>query len=85
MQKHSKIYLAGNKGLVGSAIERRLAFGDYENVVTSDIADFDLTDPKATDVLPLSLGISKTLNGRVFRCSIPSCHEGTTRSAATKK
>ena len=49
MQKDSKIFLAGNKGLVGSAIARRLESGGYENVVTSDIADFDLTDPKATD------------------------------------
>ncbi len=49
MNKGSKIYLAGNKGLVGSAIERRLGAGAYTNVVTSDIADFDLTDPKATD------------------------------------
>jgi nucleoside-diphosphate-sugar epimerase len=85
MQKYSKIYLAGNKGLVGSAIARRLEAGGYENVATSDIADFDLTDPKATDALPLSLGISKTLNGRVFRCSIPSCYECTTRSAATNE
>lgn len=49
MNKNSKIYLAGNKGLVGSAIERRLASDDYINVVTSDIGDFNLTDPKATD------------------------------------
>ena len=49
MNKHAKIYLAGNKGLVGSAIERRLAAGDYTNVVTSDIGDFNLTDQKATD------------------------------------
>ena len=49
MNKDSKIYLAGNKGLVGGAIERRLRSGNYTNVVASDICDFDLTDPKATD------------------------------------
>lgn len=45
----SKIYVAGNRGLVGSAIERRLRRGGFGNLVTSDIADFDLTDPRATD------------------------------------
>jgi len=49
MKKDSKIYLAGNKGLVGGAIERRLRNGNYTNVVASDLGDFDLTDPKAAD------------------------------------
>jgi GDP-L-fucose synthase len=49
MDEHSKIYVAGNRGLVGSAIERRLKAGSYPNVITSDILDFDLTDARATD------------------------------------
>ena len=49
MKKDSKIYVAGNKGLVGSAIQRRLEQGGYTNLVTSDIGDFDLTDPRAAD------------------------------------
>lgn len=48
MEKNSRIYVAGNRGLVGSAIERRLR-RDYDTVITSDIADFDLTDARATD------------------------------------
>ena len=48
MEKNSRIYIAGNRGLVGSAIERRLR-REHDNVVTSDIADFDLTDAGATD------------------------------------
>jgi GDP-L-fucose synthase len=48
MEKNSRIYVAGNRGLVGSAIERRLR-REYDNVITSDIADFDLTDAHATD------------------------------------
>jgi GDP-L-fucose synthase len=48
MEKNSRIYIAGNRGLVGSAIERRLR-REHDNVVTSDIADFDLTDARATD------------------------------------
>jgi len=49
MKQDSKIYIAGNRGLVGSAIQRRLERGGFSNLVTSDIADFDLTDPRATD------------------------------------
>jgi GDP-L-fucose synthase len=49
MKPTSKIYVAGNRGLVGSAIERRLRAGGCTNLVTSDLGDFDLTDPRATD------------------------------------
>ncbi|MCU0664880.1 MAG: GDP-L-fucose synthase [Myxococcota bacterium] len=48
MEQNAKIYVAGHRGLVGSAIERRVR-RDYPNIVTSDVADFDLTDPRATD------------------------------------
>jgi GDP-L-fucose synthase len=49
MKPDSRIYVAGNRGLVGSAIERRLHSGGFSNLVVSDVADFDLTDPRATD------------------------------------
>ena len=49
MEKGSKIYIAGNKGLVGSAVQRRLERNGYYNLVTSDIKECDLTDPNATD------------------------------------
>jgi GDP-L-fucose synthase len=48
MERNSRIYIAGNSGLVGSAIERRLR-REHDTVITSDIADFDLTDAGATD------------------------------------
>jgi GDP-L-fucose synthase len=48
MKKDSKIYVAGHRGLVGSAIERRLK-KEYDNLVGSDVTDFDLTDPRAAD------------------------------------
>jgi len=48
MQKDTRIYIAGNRGLVGSAVERRLRAGGYTNLVCSDREDFDLTDPRAT-------------------------------------
>ena len=48
MEKNARIYVAGNRGLVGSAIERRLR-REHDTVITSDIADFDLTDAHATN------------------------------------
>jgi len=46
---NSKIHVAGAKGLVGSAICRRLGAGGFSNVIATDIGDFDLTDPRAVD------------------------------------
>jgi GDP-L-fucose synthase len=42
MEKEAKIYVAGYKGLVGSAIERKLQERGYSNLLLSDIDDFDL-------------------------------------------
>ena len=38
----SKIYVAGHKGMVGSAIVRRLAQGGYTNIITRTHAELDL-------------------------------------------
>ena len=43
-----RIYLAGHAGLVGSAILRALHEAGYENLVTRDLAQLDLTDQHAT-------------------------------------
>lgn len=43
MNKDSKIYLAGHRGLVGSAILRRLQFEGYENLVLRTSRELDLT------------------------------------------
>ncbi len=48
MQKDARVYVAGHRGLVGSAIERRLHTGGFTNVVVSGRDAFDLTDPRAT-------------------------------------
>lgn len=42
MDKEAKIYVAGYKGLVGSAILRNLEAGGYTNIIKSDKDDFDL-------------------------------------------
>lgn len=47
MEKTSKIYVAGHRGLVGSAIMRRLKAGGYDNVITRTHAELDLTNQAA--------------------------------------
>lgn len=41
--KNSKIYLAGHKGMVGSAIKRELENNGYQNLVCRDLSELDLT------------------------------------------
>ena len=48
MQKTDKIYVAGHRGLVGSAIVRGLQVRGYSNIVTRTHAQLDLTDRQAT-------------------------------------
>ncbi|MBW1947051.1 MAG: NAD-dependent epimerase/dehydratase family protein, partial [Deltaproteobacteria bacterium] len=47
MEKTSKVYVAGHRGLVGSAIVRRLKALGYENIITRTRSQLDLTDQKA--------------------------------------
>ncbi|MDR9392565.1 MAG: NAD-dependent epimerase/dehydratase family protein, partial [Trueperaceae bacterium] len=44
----TKIYLAGHRGLVGSAIHRRLEAAGHAHLVTRTHAELDLTDQAAT-------------------------------------
>lgn len=44
MEKKSKIYIAGHKGLVGSAIERVLKKEGYENILGKTHVELDLTE-----------------------------------------
>ena len=46
MKPDSKIYVAGHRGLAGSAIARRLMAGGYSNIVHRTHAELDLTDQK---------------------------------------
>lgn len=48
MNKDAKIYVAGHRGLVGSAIMRRLQASGYHNLITRTHAQLDLTDQKQT-------------------------------------
>ena len=44
----ARIYIAGHRGLVGSAIVRRLRAEGYANLITRTHAELDLTDANAT-------------------------------------
>ena len=47
MRKTDRIFVAGHRGMVGSAICRALAAAGYGNVVTRTHAELDLTDSRA--------------------------------------
>ena len=44
MNKNAKIYIAGHRGLVGSALMRQLQTQGYSNVVTRTHSEVDLTN-----------------------------------------
>lgn len=44
MEKNSKIYVAGHRGLVGSAIVRNLEASGFTNIITRTHVDLDLTN-----------------------------------------
>ena len=49
MEKDSKIYVAGHRGMVGSAIVRELRRQGYVNIITRTHAGLDLTDQRAVE------------------------------------
>lgn len=49
MEKDSKIYVAGHRGMVGSAIVRELHCQGYQNIITRTHSELDLTDQVAVN------------------------------------
>jgi GDP-L-fucose synthase len=49
MEKDSKIYVAGHRGMVGSSIIRKLQKEGYSNLLTSTSSDLDLRDQRAVN------------------------------------
>jgi GDP-L-fucose synthase len=47
MEKNAKIFLAGSRGLVGSALLRQLTSRGYANLLTPEIDELDLTNQQA--------------------------------------
>ena len=44
ISKEQKIFIAGHRGMVGSAIFRNLKKSNYLNLLTAERTDLDLTD-----------------------------------------
>ncbi len=49
MNKESRIYIAGHRGLVGSAIKRILSRNGYSNLIVKTRAELNLLDAKAVE------------------------------------
>ncbi|MCE3260629.1 MAG: GDP-L-fucose synthase, partial [Bacteroidetes bacterium] len=47
MELHSRIYIAGHRGMVGSAIMRRLQKAGYSNFITRTSSELDLRNQQA--------------------------------------
>ncbi len=50
MEKESRIFVAGSRGLVGSAIVRELERQGYQNIITATRDELDLTNKEAVDL-----------------------------------
>ncbi len=49
MEKQAKIYIAGHRGMVGSAIERRLRQDGFDNIITKTSKVLDLRNQQAVN------------------------------------
>ncbi len=49
MKKYDKIYIAGHRGMVGSAIVRKLRRESYQNLILHTSSELDLRDQKAVE------------------------------------
>lgn len=49
MNKQDKIYIAGHKGLVGSAVMRKLKSEGFEKIITKDSSELDLCNQAQTN------------------------------------
>ena len=47
MEKNSKIYIAGHRGMVGSAVQRKLESEGFHNFVSRTSAELDLRNQHA--------------------------------------
>jgi GDP-L-fucose synthase len=51
MEKSAKIYIAGHRGMVGSAIERKLRAEGYHNLIARTSSELDLRNQQAVNAL----------------------------------
>ena len=50
MEKKDKLYVAGHRGMVGSAIVRKLQAEGFDNLLVRTSAELDLRNQEAVDV-----------------------------------
>ena len=63
LDSDSRIFVAGHRGMVGSAIVRRLEAFGFKNVITAGRAELNLLDQKATHMaLPIHMEAIKPQN-----------------------
>ena len=49
MEKQSRVYVAGHRGMVGSAIMRKLQSEGFENLITMTSSELDLRNQHAVN------------------------------------
>ena len=49
MELTDKIYIAGHRGMVGSALDRKLLASGYSNIITRSSKDLDLRNQEAVN------------------------------------
>src|SRR4051812_4799573 len=49
MEKQAKVYIAGHRGMVGSAIMRKLHSEGFKNIVTKKSSELDLRNQQAVN------------------------------------
>ena len=64
MDRSRRIYVAGHRGLVGSAICRRLRQDGYSNLIVRDRQELDLFDRPAVDRIDHTLDALRERFGR---------------------
>ena len=85
MNKTDKIYVAGHRGMVGSAVCRCLARHGFDNVVTRTHAELDLMNPAAVKAFYESerpdVAVIAAAKDRLFSASntlfYPACADST--------
>lgn len=76
MEKNAKIYVAGHRGMVGSAIVRELQRQGYTNIVTRTHKELDLTRQDAVEKFfryrKAGVCVSRSCQSR-RHCGKPEC------------
>ncbi len=65
MNKSSRIYIAGHRGMVGSAIQRKLVKEGYQHLITRSSGELDLRNPNDVDLF------FKKYNQNIFFLPLP--------------